>query len=251
MKKLPFLFAALALATAGCSVGTSRPRAEGPNYAAGPGYVPGNAPAGAAAGKHYFEGFIQWRGTHGKPPGEAFDMSCEMRREDLLCNVRSADPSLPVQIGFRGPGNTLCVRVGHSPAWMPVSFATIGFLFSLLPADMRKKAVTQTQAQYRWTGRTDSVLGYRCRELEDRSDEGLRLTCYSPDEFFEGDQKLVPIMHQMGFDPGFVSSLSGGGIGWRSAEWKKDGTPEFFAEAVRIEPRPVHPATFGGVCGMP
>lgn len=241
------------LGSVACSIGTGSDR----NIAAGPGYVPGNAQSSSGGSayspptKHYFEGVLEYRGVHGKPPGEPFSMQCSMRREDLRCDVITKDPSLPMSIGFRGPGNTLCFKMGNSPSWIPISFATVGFLFTLLPADIRQKATKETQSQYRWTGRTDIVLGHRCRELEDRSEEGLRLTCYSPDEYFEGDQKLVPILHQMGFDPGFISSLAEGGIGWRSAEWDEHGTPTAQVEVVRIEPRPIHPATFAGVCGFP
>ena len=243
------LSSALALLlSVGCSHST---RDRGQRVAAGPGYSPGTAyPSAAPSGKHYFEGLVEYRGVHGKPPGEPFDMRCWIRREDLRCDITSAS-NVPVSFGFRGPGNTLCFKAGHSPVWVPLSLATVGFLFSLLPPHIRQQAVNETQAQYRWTGRTDSVLGRSCRELEDRSEEGVRLTCYSPDEYFEVDQKLVPIMHQMGFDPGFVSSLSDGGLGWRSAEWDKNGTPRFFAEAVRIDPQSVNPAMFSGVCGMP
>lgn len=227
------------------------------NVAANPGYVPGSAhpPSGGSLGpaptKHFFEGVLEYRGIHGKPPGEPFSMRCSMRREDLLCDVVTKDPTLPMSLGFRGPGNTLCFKMGSSPAWVPLSLATVGFLFTLFPADIRDKALKQTQSQYRWTGRNDVVLGHRCRELEDRSEEGLRLTCYSPDEYFEGDQKLIPILHQMGFDPGFISSLSDAGIGWRSDEWDEKGVPSAHVELARIDPRPVHPATFAGVCGLP
>lgn len=256
LRRASFFCIWLGLSLSACSVGPAGTRADGPKYAAGPGYQPGPgySPNGAPptpGGRHFFEGYIDYRGFHGKAPGKPFEMKCAMRHEDLRCNVSSSDAKLPAEIGFRGPGNTLCIRPGKSPAWIPMSLATVGFLFSLLPDDIRQKAVHETQSQYRWTGRTFAVLGRTCRELEDRSDEGLRLTCYSPDEFFEGDQKLVPLLHQMGFDPGFVSSLSEGGIGWRSAEWDKDGSPSSSAEAVRIESSRVSDEVFRGVCNMP
>lgn len=248
MRHLPLL--ALLLSVTACAT-------EGGNrreLAAGPGYQPGTAYPSAAAqapGKHYFEGVIDYAGVHGKPPGKPFSMHCLVRGQDLRCDVNSSDSKLPIAIGFRGPGSTLCVNPGGGPGWIPISMTTIGFLFTLFPEDIRKKAIQQTQSQYRWTGGADNILGYGCRELEDRSEEGLRLTCYSADQYFEGDQKLVPVLHQMGFDPGFVSSLSDGGIGWKSREWDKDGTPSFDMQATRIQPGQVNPAAFAGVCGMP
>lgn len=240
---------ALLFASSACAL-SSRSEPHDQRVLSSYGHPPGPAQAAHAA-KHFFEGVVDYRGVQGKPPGEPFEMHCAMRREDLRCDITTKDPGLPLSLGFRGPGNTLCFKLGPSAAWMPVSLATVGFLFALLPPDLRKRAASQTQAQYRWTGRVDSVLGRACRELEHRDENGLRLTCYSPEEYFEGDQKLVPILHQMGFDPGFVSSLAGGGIGWRSAEWNADGTPRFYAEAVRIAPQPISPATFAGVCNMP
>ncbi|MFO0567423.1 MAG: hypothetical protein U0263_17320 [Polyangiaceae bacterium] len=213
LRRASFFCIWLGLSLSACSVGPAGTRADGPKYAAGPGYQPGPgySPNGAPptpGGRHFFEGYIDYRGFHGKAPGKPFEMKCAMRHEDLRCNVSSSDAKLPAEIGFRGPGNTLCIRPGKSPAWIPMSLATVGFLFSLLPDDIRQKAVHETQSQYRWTGRTFAVLGRTCRKLEDRSDEGSVSPATHPTSSSKVTKSSYHSLHQMGPDPGFGSSLT-------------------------------------------
>lgn len=88
-------------------------------------------------------------------------------------------------------------------------------------------------------------MGIRDR---DGSNENV---CYSEQEFFEGDQKLVPVLHQMGFEQGFVSNLSKYGIGFQILSTNSAGEPTMSAEIMQMDAHPVDPAMFAGVCGQP
>jgi hypothetical protein len=200
--------------------------------------------------KHYFEGTLEWSGVEGKPPGKPWTLRCSMRGEDLLCDVASARDT--TQVGFRGTGSTVCIRPKGSPMWIPLSLQTVGFLFSLLPDDIRQDAVKKTQSSYAFTNQTQQYLGRTCRTLDVHDSDGaVETACYSPDEFFEGDQKLAPVLRQMGVDPAFVSMLSGYGIGYRIYKADAAGQPKLAYQITRMDAGPVAPATFAGVCGMP
>ncbi|HEY8079287.1 MAG TPA: hypothetical protein VIF62_34385 [Labilithrix sp.] len=217
--------------------------AIGSGCTSGPGTV-------GPGGKHMFEGNLEWRGVEGAPPGTAWGMQCTMRGEDFVCDVQSRMND--VQLGFRGPGSTLCFRLRGQPMWIPISLQTIGIIFSFLPEELRRDSVHQTQGQYRFTGQVQNVRGQSCRVVEIHEDDGcVETVCYSDREYFAGDQKAVPILHQMGFDPGFITTLAENGIGWKLVELDRSGQPKLAAEATRIEPKTIDPATFAGVCGIP
>jgi len=86
--------------------------------------------------------------------------------------------------------------------------------------------------------------------IRDR-DGATQSVCYSDAEYFEGDQKLAPVLHQMGFDVGFVSNLSKYGIGYSTLSTRGSGEPTLSGEITRMDAHPVDPATFAGVCGQP
>jgi hypothetical protein len=133
--------------------------------------------------------------------------------------------------------------------WIRLDLATVGTLFSLLPASLRHDAIAEAQAQTNWTGRSDQVLGRSCNELETRKkDGGIERYCYSGEEFFGGAEQLIPILRQMGYDNTFIGSISKGGIGWRGQEWDATGAPKMSVEATRIDPRTVDPNLVANVC---
>jgi hypothetical protein len=204
-----------------------------------------------SSSKHYFEGSLEWRGVEGKPPGTPWSMTCSMHAEDLLCDVSSATSPV-LQIGFRGPGSTLCFRIRGGPIWIPLSLQTAGMFISLVPEPLRQDAVHKTQAQYRFTGQKGSFLGRSCETVEIREDDGdIENVCYSGEEYFEGDQKLVPVLQQIGFEPTFIANLARYGIGWHAYETTASGEPKLLAEIARVEPGTIPTATFAGVCGLP
>ena len=148
-------------------------------------------------------------------------------------------------LGMRG--SMICYQPPMS-GWIRLDLATVGLLFSLIPPSLRRDAIAQAQSQISWTGRTDSVLGRPCYELELRGKDGLEHYCYSSEEFYGGDQQIIPVLRQMGYDNTFISSLSKGGIGWKGQEWDVNGVPKMVVEATRIEPRSVDPALVANVC---
>lgn len=204
----------------------------------------------SAPQKHYFEGTLEWRGLQGPPPGKPWSMRCTMRHEDLLCDVDLSRHG--VQLGFRGPGSTVCFRSQRFPTWIPLSLQTVGMLFALLPESIRRDAVHSTQSEYSFTGQRRMVLGRTCEVVGIRDRDGSNENvCYSDQEFFEGDQKLVPVLHQMGFEPGFVSNLAKYGIGYQILTTSPTGEPTASAELTQMDAHPVDPALFAGVCGQP
>jgi hypothetical protein len=199
--------------------------------------------------KHFFEGNVEWRGLSGRPPGKPWSMRCTVRHEDLLCDVSLGRSSF--QLGFRGPGNTICFRGGRI-GWIPISLQTVAMIFAFLPEDVRHEAVQKTQAQYRFTGQRENHLGRTCEVVEIRDSKGaFDSYCYSDEEFFEGDQKLIPLLHQMGFEAGFISDLGKYGMAWRVQATKPSGEPSLVGEVTKLEPHDVDPAAFAGVCGQP
>lgn len=222
------LTAVMAFGVAGCTKGASSPSGT----------------------KHFFEGAVEWHGLQGSAPGKPWSMRCTMRHEDLLCDVDLARGT--VQLGFRGPGSTVCFRSAKMPMWIPLSLQTVGMLFAFLPENIRRDAVHTTQAEYTFTGQRRSYLGRSCEIVAIRDRDGsTENVCYSEEEFFEGDQKLVPVLHQMGFEPGFITNLSKYGIGYSIYSTRASGEPSMTAEITRMDPRPVDPAMFAGVCGQP
>jgi len=222
----------LSLLSASCTRSTDAPGAPG-------------SPGSPNSRHHTFEGFIEYRGLEGKPPGKPFIGNCAVKDDVFKCDlVVEGKPSGAV--GMRG--SNICLQTGNSGRWMKLDLATIGFIFSLLPPGLRHNAIARAQAQTYWTGRTEVVLGRTCFELETRTDEGLERYCYSREEFFAGADQLVPVLHQMGYDNSFISSMSQGGIGWKGMEWDKNGAPKVYIEAARIDPRPVDPQMMAGVC---
>src|SRR5262249_40118652 len=132
------------------------------------------------------------------------------------------------------------------------SLQTVGMVFALLPSEVRKDAAHRAQAQYRFTGQQGMFLGRSCETVEIREEDGcVETVCSSGEEFFEGDQKLAPVLLQMGFEPAFVSTLSRYGLGYRLVEVDASGGPKMFAEISRMDPHSIDPSTFAGVCGMP
>lgn len=194
---------------------------------------------------HIFEGFIDYRGLEGKPPGKPFLGACAIKDDVFRCDITVEGRQSGV-VGMRG--SNICMQLPNSARWIKLDLATIGFLFSMLPPDLRHNAIARVQQQTQWTGRTEQVLGRTCLELETRTDEGLERYCYSREEFFAGSDQLVPVLHQMGYDNSFISSMSQGGIGWKGMEWDKNGVPKVYIEATRIDPRPVDPQLMAGVC---
>ncbi len=152
-------------------------------------------------------------------------------------------------VAFDGATQRLCFQVGKMSRWFALDLNALGLFFALLPPSIRRDAIAEAQSQQRWTGRTDRVLGRTCRELEVRSKEGVRYWCYSNEEYFQGDRRIVPILQRMGYDNTFISSIAEGGLGWRGREYDANGAPKMMIDAVAIDPRPVDPAALAHICG--
>lgn len=201
----------------------------------------------AHPGHHLFEGTAVYRGREGPPPGAPIEMDFVFQGESFRADVVK-DGQYVGAVAFHGPSSRLCAELPGTNRWITLDLATLGWLVSLLPPSIRRSAAAEAQARYRWTGRTDSVLGRSCRELEYRSSESTEYWCYSNQEYFGGDARLLPILRQMGYDNTFLSSMSEGGIGWKGLELDAHGVPKFYVEAVRIEPRAMDPALLANVC---
>lgn len=202
-------------------------------------------PSAPNAGRHEFEGFIDYRGIEGAPPGRPWSAACAVKGDVYRCELVIEGRSSGA-VGMRG--SMICYQPTPAAGWLRLDLATVGFVFSLLPASMRHDAIAQAQAQTSWTGRTEQVLGRTCYELETRTKEGVERYCYSDTEFFGGADQLLPVLRQMGYDNTFISSMAKGGIGWKGQEWDESGRPKMFVEASRIDPRPVDPNAVAGVC---
>ena len=188
----------------------------------------------------------------GPAPGKPWGMQCSLRGDDFLCAVSSSNAMQPVEMGFRGPGSTLCFRMRGQPTWIPISLQTVGIVFALLPENLRRDAVHKTQAQYRFTGQ--NPVRPRPRLPRRRDPRGRRLRrdgLLLRPRVFRGRPEGGADPAADGFEPGFITTLAENGIGWRIVEHDKAGAPKLAGEATRIEARAVDPAIFAGVCGMP
>jgi hypothetical protein len=221
--------------------------------AAAPGCVSSSATGttspGAPPGHHSFEGVARYRGREGPPPGRPFDATFVFKGDVVRYDV-TLEGRYVGAVGFDGRSSNLCVQPAGMQRWINVNLQTIGWLFSMLPPSVRRNAIAEVQAQTRWTGRADHVLGRPCRELETRSSDGTELWCYSNEEYFQGADRLIPILRQMGYDNTFIASMSEGGIGWKGLELDKNGVPKLYIELVSLDPRPVDPSMVAGVCAF-